>query len=235
MTSGVVAHRGLHGDGVPENSLAAFEAAAAKGYAIELDVHLTGDGQVVVFHDANALRMTGRDVVVRDVGVGELAELRLGGTGERVPLLREVFELVAGRVPVLVEVKAGNPVGRIGAGVVAEIGRYGGEVAVQSFDPRIVLWLKTHAPAVVRGQLSGSFRGERMPWSRRVLLRGMVLNAVSRPDFLAYEVGALPNPVVAFWRWVLRVPLLVWTVRTPEHLAVARAQRAAPIFEHIQP
>ncbi|WP_018683330.1 glycerophosphodiester phosphodiesterase family protein [Actinokineospora enzanensis] len=233
--SGPVAHRGLHGTGVPENSLGAFEAAAAAGYAIELDVHLSADGQVVVMHDPSALRMTGRDVLISTVAAAELGGLRLDGTEEGVPVLREVFDLVAGRVPVLVEVKAGNPVERIGAAVVAEIRRYRGEVAVQSFDPRIVLWLRRHAPEVVRGQLSGSMRGEGLPLTHRLLLRSMLLNVLTRPDFLAYEVTALPNVLVSLWRWLLRAPLLAWTVRTPDQLEVARRTRATPIFEGFRP
>ncbi len=230
-----VAHRGLHSTGVPENSLAAFAAAADAGYAIELDIHLSSDGEIVVFHDDTTVRLTGADHKVTATSAAVLTALSLDGTPERIPLLREVLDLVAGRVPLLIEIKTGTPPALIGRPLLALLQGYAGAYAVQSFDPRIVFWLRRNAPGVTRGQISGSFVGDGVPFGQRILLRSMVLNAVTWPDFLAFQVDALPSVVVALWRRVLKAPLLVWTVRDPGQLRAAQRFRANPIFESVVP
>lgn len=234
ITDWPVAHRGLHDAGPnPENSVGAFSAAIDAGYAIELDVHLSRDGRIVVFHDDNAKRLTGRDLKITSASFAELSVLRLADTEYRITALEEVLELVAGRVPVLIEVKTGSRMDRLGPVLSRLLADYSGPAGVQSFDPRVVLWLRKHLPEVPRGQLSGGLVG--VPRVRRALLRSMALNAVSRPDFLGFEVGAMPDRFVTFWRRALRVPLLLWTVRTEEELARARSYGANVIFEDIRP
>lgn len=231
-----IAHRGLHDEELnPENSIGAFTAAIDAGYGIELDIHLSRDGRLVVFHDDNAKRLTGRDLKITTASFAELSALRLADTEYRISALEEVLELVAGRVPVLIEVKTGSRVDRLGPLLARILANYSGPVAVQSFDPRVVRWLAKHLPEVPRGQLSGSMSDSDLPAPQRVLLRMMVTNAVTRPDFIAFEVGAMPDRFAAFWRRVLKVPLLLWTVRTEEELAAARGYHANAIFEHIRP
>ena len=123
-----IAHRGLHAarDGRPENSLAAFAHACALGFPAELDVRLTRDGEVVVFHDRALRRLTGAAGRVEDRAAAEVRALRLLGTGERVPLLREVLDLVGGRVPLLIELKAGAPPTRLEHAVLAALDGYAG-------------------------------------------------------------------------------------------------------------
>jgi glycerophosphoryl diester phosphodiesterase len=234
LTTVPVAHRGLHDGTRPENSMAAFAAAAEAGYAIELDVHLSADGVLVVFHDDDTARLTGRSLRVVRTSAAELTALTLLGTQERIPLLTEVFDLVAGRVPVLVEVKAGRGAAAVGPELVTELRRCTGPVAVQSFDPRIVLWLRRHAPWVVRGQLGGG-AGPDSPWWLRWGLGAMPLNLLSRPQFLGYHVDEMPSRAAGFWRRVLGVPLLAWTVRSPEQLRLATECAANPIFENLRP
>lgn len=231
-----IAHRGLH-DGAenPENSEGAFRAAIAAGYGIELDVHLTRDNRLVVFHDDNTRRLTGRDLKVTSASFAELTALRLGGTTYRIAALEEVLEFVAGRVPLLIEVKTGTKPARVGPVLAKVLSGYTGPVAVQSFDPRIVVWFRKHLPGVPRGQISGSFSDGGVSRMQRFVLRTMVLNVASRPDFIAFEVGAMPDRFVAFWTRFLRARLLVWTVRTEEQLAMAQRFRANPIFEDIRP
>lgn len=234
ITDTPIAHRGLHdAEGNPENSVGAFQAAVEAGYGIELDVHLSRDGRLVVFHDDNAKRLTGRDLKITSASFAELSALRLADTEYRISALEEVLELVAGRVPVLIEVKAGSRAERVGRTLAGLLDGYAGPAAVQSFDPRIVLWLRRHLPQVPRGQLAGALA--EVPAARRLALRSMALNAMSRPDFIAFEIGAMPDRFVAMWRRVLRASVLLWTVRTEEELAKARAYRANVIFENIRP
>jgi glycerophosphoryl diester phosphodiesterase len=231
-----IAHRGLHDAGPnPENSVGAFSAAIAAGYGIELDIHCTRDDRLVVFHDDNAERLTGRDLKITTASFAELAALRLRDTEYRIPALEEVLELVAGRVPVFIEVKTGSRVARVGPLLAKVLSGYRGPVAVQSFDPRVVLWSRKHLPGVPRGQISGSLSGGGLPAVQRLILRTMALNAASRPDFIAFEVDAMPDRFVSFWRRLLRAQLLLWTVRTEEQLSTAQRFSANPIFENIRP
>ena len=226
-----VAHRGLHSDGVPENSLAAFDAAARAGYAMELDVHVSRDNRLVVTHDADTTRLTDVTRRVADATVAELQQLRLAGTSERIPTLEQVFEVVAGRTPVLIELKPGTPGRLIGPLVVAALDAYDGPVAVMSFDPRIVRWFAVNAPGIRRGQLGGAATGTGVNAMAMLLLRLMPLNGLARPHFIAYDVRAAADPTLALWRRTLAVPVLVWTVRTQADLQAARLIRANVIFE----
>ncbi len=231
LTAVPVAHRGLHDSRLPENSLPAFEAAAAAGFSIELDVHLTADGKIAVIHDDTTSRVTGQDVVVARATAAELSSLRLGSTDYRIPMLSDVLEAIAGRAPILIEVKTGSSPAVIGPALMAELEHYSGEFAVQSFDPRIVLWLKKNAPHIIRGQLSGSFAGEKISMPKRLLLHSMVMNVATRPHFIGFQIEAMPSLAVTFWRRVLRIPILLWTVRTTDQLHTAQRFGANPIFE----
>ena len=150
------AHRGLHTeDGtVPENSLPAFRAAAEAGYAVEMDVHLTADDQLVVFHDDTLERMCGVPGVIDDFTLAELRALRLGDTDCVIPTFAEALEALGGRVPLLLEVKRGHNNRRLCALTLAALRTYGGPYCVESFDPTIVAWFRRNAPDILRGQLS---------------------------------------------------------------------------------
>lgn len=221
--------------GVPENSLAAFGRAIAHGYAIELDVHLLADGAVAVFHDATLLRLCGQAVPLASLGAATLARYRLLGTAEGIPLLAEVLALVAGQVPLLIELKVPGRPAALARAVADALADYAGPVALQSFNPLVVRWLARHAPQQLRGQLVGSPHGQGWTrlytsWLGRVLLAGL-----GRPDFLGYEGLGLPNARVARQRAAGR-PVLAWTVRS-----AAEAARLQPalcdnlIFEDFRP
>jgi glycerophosphoryl diester phosphodiesterase len=235
LTTVPIAHRGLHDSRLPENSLPAFEAAAEAGFGIELDIHLTADGELAVFHDDDTARMTGQVLTVTTATSADLAPLRLAGTDYGIPMLSDVLTTIAGKVPILIEVKTGSDPARICPTLLAELMGYSGEFAIQSFDPRIVHWLKKNAAHIPRGQLSGSFAGGSMSSGRRALLRTMALNSVTRPHFIGFQVEAMPSAAVTFWRRILRAPVLLWTIRTPEQLLTAQRFHANPIFESVNP
>ena len=230
-----VAHRGLHdaAAGVPENSLAAFEAAAAAGYAMECDLQLTKDGVAMVFHDAKLERLTQASGALGAHSAKALKVLRLLGTNEPIPSLADLLARIDGRAPILIELKHDvSPVGPLEEAAWRELERYRGPYAVQSFDPGSVAWFRDHAPAAPRGQVTGDWR--RFRESDRPALAHAWTALRARPQFLAWGVHRLPHWAPALARR-LGLPLLSWTVRTSEDLARARSCGANPIFENVRP
>ena len=234
LTERPFAHRGLHDAAHPENSLAAFEQACVRGYAIELDVLLTGDGVPVVFHDGDTSRLTGVRLDVAASTLAELKQLRLCGTDQSIPTMAEVARLVGRRTPILVELKTGPQPAAICPPVLAALQRHEVTFAAMSFDPRLLLWFKRRSPSSTRVQLSGALRGERMPAVAKLLVRSMLTNALTRPHGLAYDIDSLPSVALTFWRLVLRCPVVFWTVDSAAALDRSRRLNANVIFEQIR-
>lgn len=230
LTERPIAHRGFHDvlEGRPENSLAAAEAAAAAGYAIECDLHLSSDGVPVVFHDDDLDRLTGATGLVRERTAAELAELRLLGTGEHVPSLDELLALVAGRVPLVIELKdmPGRDAGFVQV-VADRLRSYPGHAALMSFATSLIADMRRVAPELPRGLTAeGDWRSA--PGHLRTVL-------ALKPDFISYSVSDLPTPLPLFARRILRLPLICWTVRTPAQLEVARQWTDQITFEGFAP
>ena len=148
------AHRGLYGGDIPENSLAAFTAAVDAGYGIELDVQLSADGEVMVFHDASLERMTGVKGKLCEKTLAELRELRLDGTEHGIPTFREVLEAVDGKVPLLVELTGESADTSVCEAVDEILREYSGAYLIESFNPLLLRWYKKNHPNVLRGQLT---------------------------------------------------------------------------------
>lgn len=231
-----IAHRGLHcpEKGILENSMSAFEAAVARGYAIELDVQVTKDGDAVVFHDERLERLTDTVGKVRRRSSEELASIHLSGTQDYIPTLHAVFDLVKNKVPILVEIK--NPTRKIGKleGRVADlITAYDGDAAVQSFNPLSLQWFHKNAPSISRGLLASDYRNiTQVNLSRRArfVMSNLLLSPLSRPNFIGYDVDALPAFAPALMRKV-GLPLLAWTVRTDEQRLTSARHADNIIFE----
>lgn len=193
------AHRGLHklDKSIPENSLPAFEAAARIGYGIELDVHLTRDGRLVVFHDDDTRRVCGVPGRVEDMTWEELSRLHLCGTQYRIPLLSEVLAAVGHRSPLIVELKRGRRNRELCRKTYAMLKSWGGRYCVESFDPRLVLWFRFHAPEVLRGQLA-AHPAEMAKSTGRLnafIVGNLLTNFITRPHFIAYGIGRKPLSV----------------------------------------
>lgn len=210
------AHRGLHNidENVPENSLTAFKKAAEKGYGIELDVHLSADGQVVVFHDDDLRRMCGVDKKIADCTYDELQQYSLLGTSEKIPLFSSVLEVYNGVAPMIIEIKTGRKNAELCQKVCDELENYKGKICVESFDPRVLRWFKKHRPRTVRGQLCQ--RAENYKNQPRLLswaLGNCALNFIGRPHFIAYRIEEKPGLV----RMVLTMGAMdvCWTSRKP--------------------
>jgi len=220
------AHRGLHGAGRVENSRAAFQAAIEARHGIELDVQVTGDAQAVVFHDEWLHRLSVEQGVVRGRSVAELARIRLRDSDETIPSLAEILALIAGRAPLLIEVKAPNrEVGALCRAVSDALKGYTGPVAVMSFNPEVGRWFAKYDPARLRG-LVVTEKGR--PW-RGGLKRRLSLWR-SKSDFLAYDIRDLPS---RFAESARRKGLKVttWTVRTMADRARAAEHADQIIYE----
>jgi len=211
-----IAHRGLHDNiEVPENSMLAFRNAIEKNYPFEFDVHLSSDGELVVLHDHNVKRLTGVDARVEDSTSEYLTSLKLFGTEESIPRLSDVLSLVGGQVPLLIEVKNEGKVGELEAKLLDALDEYDGEFAIQSFNPFALSFFEKKAPHITRGQLSGSFIGETLPFYVKFILSNMLLNIKSKPHFIAYEGTHLSKLAVKFRR-MRKTPILAWTIEN-EH------------------
>lgn len=232
------AHRGLHGEGAPENSMTAFRAALENGYGIELDVHLLADGTLAVIHDHSLLRTAGVDVQVESLTAETLGQYSLQGTGEPIPLFSQVLELFAGKAPMIVELKATmDNYAALCEAACDMLAGYEGVYCVESFDPRCVGWLKKHRPQVIRGQLTENSipaKGK-FPLPLRFALTHQMENFLTTPDFVAYRYcdrKTLGNFLV---RKLWGVEGVSWTLRTPEEYAQAVEEGWIPIFEGFRP
>lgn len=192
MSRRFYAHRGLFDNegAAPENSLAAFKKAVDAGYGIELDIQLSKDDQVVVFHDAALKRMCGVEGHVWDYTLEELQKLKLKDSNETIPTFAEVLKLVGGKAPLIVEYKMDRPLTKICVLGDKLLRKYEGVYCIESFHPLALMWYRKHRPEVVRGQLSGKLwrEGERFLLNLAYLLVSELLtNVAARPDFIAYD------------------------------------------------
>lgn len=230
LTARPIAHRGLHdlAQGIPENSLAAFDAAVKAHYAIECDLHLSSDSIPVIFHDDDLSRLCGRPDGVRDCTAAMLGDLRLGGTREWIPTLDELLSLVEGRVPLVLELKhlKGRDAG-LASEVAARLKRYDGPAALMSFDAALIADIRAANPTLPRGlTAAGDWRAA--PFHMRTALRLGV-------DFISYSIDDLPTAMPLIARRFFGIPLICWTVRTPEQLRKAETWTDQITFEGFTP
>jgi glycerophosphoryl diester phosphodiesterase len=207
-----------HGAQFPENSLLAFAAALELGAGIECDLRLTADNRILVFHDADCWRLCASPLRVGRSTLGELGRLRLGDGP--IPTLERLLELVAGRVPLLLEVKVDGDIWRWVPALRRALSGYEGAFGVMSFDPRLARLLKTNVSTIRRGLV---LRDRLPPWRRRLAIW------LASPHFLAVDRLALARPWIAAAR--RRLPVYSWTIRTADERAQAMVQADALIWE----
>lgn len=232
------AHRGLHGNEgeAPENSLAAFSLAVEAGYGIELDVQLSKDRIPVVFHDETLTRVCGVEGRVRDYTCEELQKFTLCNSKERIPLLEEVLQLVAGRVPLIVEIKVYEKAQAVCEQTDRLLEQYRGVYCIESFHPFALRWYKKKHPHIVRGQLSSNFnsKGRREP-IHEGLLHYLMYNFLCKPDFIAYDHHHKTNISRWLCRYFYRALSVAWTIRSDEELAACQKDYDLFIFEQFLP
>ncbi|MGL6104996.1 glycerophosphodiester phosphodiesterase [Romboutsia sp.] len=236
LTDRPIAHRGLFNETNPENSIAAFKNSIENNYAIELDAQFTKDKEVVVFHDDNLERMTGNTKDVSELEYMELKELKLNNSNESIPLLKDVLKVVGGKVPILIEIKDCKNIKELGEATYKITQNYKGKYAVQSFNPFVLEWYKKNASEVARGQLSGTFSDEKgnLKSYEIFLLKNIMLNFKSRPNFMSYELSGLPNSRVEQLR-NKDIPIISWTIRNKDDLKKAYKYSDNIIFDNMMP
>lgn len=231
------AHRGLHTDGVPENSLAAFARAAEHGYGFELDVRLSKDGVLYVFHDETLGRLCGVEGRFSETTSDEIDRLRLAETDEKIPRFSEVLAQNGGAVPMIIEVKPrGDAVGACRK-MCEELEGYDGKYCVESFNPVVLRWLKKNRPEIIRGQLACHCMKDPEIKSLflRIFMTNLFVNSLGRPDFIAYDYHS-PRPMAAKLLRALRaVVFTAWTIRSREEYAGTLEFYDGTIFERFEP
>jgi len=232
-----IAHRGLHSgdDRIPENSLSAFKEAVRKGFPIELDIHLLKDKQVVVFHDDDLKRVCGASININELTSTEIQAYQLFTSNEKIPLLKEVLELVNGQVPLLIEIKGSKLNQVIHEPLISLLNAYEGEIAIQSFDPSLLKWFVSNAPHIFRGQLSGSYEDEDIEPSLKDSYRNYMFNHLSKPDFIAHEAADLARNAKVQEFKKQGVPVLAWTIRSKSQIKVVSSYCDNIIFEDFLP
>lgn len=231
-----IAHRGLDNGDTPENSMEAFKKAIEKGYAIELDVQLTKDKELIVFHDSNLERLTKDKRDVADVTYDEINSLKLENTNETIPTLKDVLKLVDNKVPLLIEIKTGNNAKEIAESTYNIVKDYNGIYAIESFDPFILEWFKNNAKQVIRCQLSGGFKwkeNDNLKWYEKFLLRNLLLNFKSRPHAIAYELKDIDNLSVKLLKG--KYPIISWPITDEEDMKKGYEKSDNIIFDNILP
>ena len=228
-----IAHRGLHDKEIPENSIPAFLAAVSGGYAIEIDIHITKDNSVVVFHDNTIKRMCGQDKKIEDMTLEEIKGLRLLDTDCTIPTLEECLNAVKGRVPLLIEFKAGSieVSKRLCVAANEILKKYEGIYFIQSFFPFVLSWYRKNRPDVCRGQLSTPFKEK--PIAQRILGR-LLTNFIARPHFISYEHKYHKKCVLRLNK-ALGALIICWTLKDEKELEKAKESFSAYIFEDFIP
>lgn len=234
------AHRGLHNlnVGIPENSLPAFSHALLHGYGIELDIQLTKDEKVVVFHDTMLSRVCGLDVPLVSKTYEELQELSLFSTNEKIPLLTDVLKLINGSVPLLIEIKLTNLNTRTCFLADQILRTYQGAYMIESFNPMALRWYKLHHPSVIRGQLSANLFGRTLCGSKiltSLLPSNLFLNFLSRPDFLSYNYKDTNNINYKILTKIFHIPVMGWTFMSEKDYLKHRFLFNSIIFENFIP
>jgi glycerophosphoryl diester phosphodiesterase len=237
-----IAHRGFHdrGAGCIENTLPAAEAALERDFGIECDVQLSADGEAMVFHDFELERLAHAAGAISARSAVELAEIAMRGSDARIPTLAQLLDLVAGRLPLIVEVKSrfdGDM--RLTRRVVELCGSYRGPLGIKSFDVRVVCELRRSAPKIARGIVAMADYSypdyATISAAEKRSLANLLHFKESRPDFVSWRVTDLPSAAPFFCREILGMPLMSWTVRGPADKALALAHADQIVFEGFDP
>ena len=230
------AHRGLHDETLPENSMGAFRAALDAGCGIELDVHLLKDGTLAVMHDFSLKRTAGADVLLEELTAEELKSYRLSES-EAIPMFEQVLSLFDGKAPLIVELKCvnGNHA-QLCQAACEMLDHYKGLYCMESFDPRAVAWLRKNRPDICRGQLSENWMDKKLaiPGILKWALTYHISNVYTRPDFIAYKYAERKAFGTDICRKVLGIQGVSWTLRSREEYDTAVSEGWIPIFENFK-
>lgn len=234
-----IAHRGLFDNktNAPENSLLAFRKAVQAGYGIELDIQLTKDQKMVVFHDASLKRMCGVDRILTECTYQELQQYTLAGSQERIPLFEDVLKIVKERVPMVIEIKPEGDCIKTARMLAERMSDYQGIYCIESFHPGVVGWYRKHRPEVLRGQLSTDFKKNKIACTpiQNFVLSNLLLNFYAKPDFIAYNYKYADQFSYKLCRKLYHGENVAWTIRSQEQLEAAKEIFDVFIFDSFIP
>ena len=234
LTDTFVAHRGLFNNvDIPENSLPAFANARENNFGIELDVQMSSDGVLVVFHDDSLKRMTGADGLVCEKTFEELRQLRLLDTNCQIPTFEEFLQ-AAGGVNLVVEIKTHKNIGELEQKVVDALANYQGNYCIESFNPYIVRWFKVHAPHIIRGQLATDLKNTKMAKWKVWLLKHLKLCKWNGSQFIAYDAEYITK-VKEVKRFGKKIPIVCWTIKSQEQYDNLKDHFENIIFDSFMP
>lgn len=232
------AHRGLHDNltSAPENSMEAFRRAVKKGYGIEMDVQLSKDRVPVVFHDFTLERVCGREGKVCDYDYEELVQFPLCQSEEKIPKFEDVLKMIDGRVPLIIELKIEWLDLTVCPLADALLRNYKGSYCVESFNPGALLWYRKNRNDVIRGQLAGGFiKSGEFKGILYFVLQNLLLNGITKPDFVAYDHKYANNLSRRLCRKLYRNTAVAWTVQSREELEKAKEGFDVFIFDSFIP
>ena len=227
-----IAHRGLHDGDIPENSTLAFKRALEYGYAIELDVNITKDNKVIVFHDNTLFRMCSVNKRVRNCTFGYIKTLQLNNTKYKIPTLKEVLKLVNGKVPLLIELKNEGVSTRLEKNVLKIMKEYDGEYIYQSFNPFSILYMKNKNKKVKTALLSSNSFKNLKNFFMVVLTNSKLVFNFVKADIISYKLEDINNKVLKRYK---NIPIFSWTITNMIELKEAKKVSDGIIFENILP
>lgn len=204
----IIAHRGIYdNETIYENTLESFEEAIKQNLTIELDIRLTKDKKIIVFHDSNAKRITKQNKIVEENTYKELNHQNI----LHIPLLSEVLNLVAGKVALLIEIKPAKKSGELETILMNVLKKYKGKYAIQSFSPKVLYWFKRNHPNILRGQLSSQYKKSKLTTTKKIILSNMLLNFITKPHFISYKYNELsPTKIKKYQK--KNITVIGWTI-----------------------
>ncbi len=212
-----IAHRGLHdiSKGIPENSIIAFDNAIRNNVAIELDVHVIKDGNIIVFHDDNLIRCCNLNKKIKDCTLEDIKKVKLFNTDYKIPLLEDTLSYIDGKVPLIIEIKTDMPYYIVCPKIVKLLKTYKGTFAIKSFDPLIVYWFKKYYNYITRGMLISNFNKEKkFKIIKKLLISSMIFVPLCKPDYLSVQLQMLKSKKIKQIKKKKNLPVLGWTFKT---------------------
>lgn len=224
-----IAHRGLHKNSlIPENSMLAFKAAIEKNYAIEFDINITKDNQIVVFHDDDLNRLCNKKQNIEDVSYDFLKDLNLYESNEKIPLLKELLDEVAGKIPLIIEIKKHKNIGLLENILLEMLKEYKGEYFICSFEKDILLWLEKNKPKEIRGLIFESLPIKFKKYEKTVFLYKYFK---SKADFISLEDKLIDSSIYDFCK-KKELDIVVWTIKDKKSFQNIDKKVSAVIFEN---
>lgn len=225
----LIAHRGLHKNKIiPENSMLAFKAAIEKNYAIEFDINITKDNQIVVFHDDDLNRLCNKKENIEDVSYDFLKDLNLYESNEKIPLLKELLDEVAGKIPLIIEIKKHKNIGLLENILLEMLKEYKGEYFICSFEKDILLWLEKNKPKEIRGLI---FESLPIKFKKYEKIAFLYKYFKSKADFISLEDKLIDSSIYDFCK-KKELDIVVWTIKDKKSFQNIDKKVSAVIFEN---